>query len=165
MTKNSPDQPVDHTRVSYEISTDPERLDLDVIHHYLSEQSYWARGISRERVARSIRHSLCFGVYTADQAAPGQVGFARVVTDFVSFAYLADVFIRPDYQGQGLGKWLVSYIVGHPDLQAVRRWALYTKDAHELYRRFGFDAAPDPGRYMIYRPHADESAISISERI
>jgi GNAT superfamily N-acetyltransferase len=93
---------------------------------------------------------LCFGVYAQDADRPSQFGFARVVTDYATFAYLADVFILPDYQGQGLGKWLVETMLNHQELQAVKRWTLYTSDAHELYRSFGFDAERDPERYMSY---------------
>lgn len=144
--------PANYSRADCTISTDPDLLDIAMIHRYLSERSYWARGISRDRVERSIQYSLCFGVYSIESILPLQVGFARVITDYATLAYLADVFILPDYQGQGLGKWLVATILNHPELQEVRRWALYTKDAHELYRQFGFDAEQEPQRYMCCRP-------------
>src|SRR5689334_24705655 len=108
---------------NFTISTDSDRLDLEVIYGYLS-RSYWAAGRPRETVEKSIKHSLCFGVYDGSK----QIGFARVITDFATFAYLADVFILEEYQGQGLGKWLVSVIMGHPDLQGLRRWSLATRD-------------------------------------
>ena len=120
-------------RDGYTISTDPGRLDLDVIHSFLVE-SYWARGRCRERVARSIENSIPFGLYHGSE----QVGFARVVTDYVVIAFLADVFVLEPHRGKGLGRWLVETVVGMPELCRVRRWVLGTRDAHELYRRFGF---------------------------
>ena len=125
------------TRGDYTISTDPRRLDLDVIHGFLVH-SYWAEGRSRERVARAVEHSLAFGLYHAND----QVGFARVVTDWVVIAYLADVFVREPHRGKGLGKWLVETVLGVRELQHVRRWLLGTRDAHALYRRFGFGEPP-----------------------
>ena len=123
----------------YMISDERARLDLDVVHGFLSRESYWARGRSRERVERSIEHSLPFGVYRADGR---QVGFARVVTDRATFAWLADVFVVPEERGRGLSKWLVECVLAHPELQGLRRWILATRDAHGLYRRYGF-AEPD----------------------
>lgn len=125
------------TRGEYTISTDPGRLDLDVIHGFLT-RSYWAEGRPRERVAQSIRHSLPFGVHHPS----GQVGFARVVTDHVVVAYLADVFVLEAHRGRGLGKWLVEVVLGVPELRAIRRWILGTRDAHGLYTRFGFTEPP-----------------------
>jgi N-acetylglutamate synthase-like GNAT family acetyltransferase len=115
------------------ISTDKSKLDLDVIHEFLSH-SYWAAGIPRETVARSIENSLCFGVY--DHA--NQIGFARVVTDFATYAYVADVFILEPYRDRGLGKELMASIMTHPRLQGLRRWSLGTRDAQGLYAQFGF---------------------------
>ena len=129
-------------RGEFTISTDPSRLDLDVIHGFLT-RSYWAEGRSRERVARAIAHSLPFGLYHPT----GQVGFARVVTDHVVVAYLADVFVLEAYRGKGLGVWLVETIVGAPELQKLRRWILGTRDAHGLYRKFGF-VELEPGVLM-----------------
>ncbi|MDT7602006.1 MAG: hypothetical protein QOF61_3 [Acidobacteriota bacterium] len=123
------------TKGVYTISCERARLDLDLIHDFLSRESYWARGRSRERVALSIEHSLPFGLYKGDQ----QVGFARVVTDYATFAWLADVFVLDSERGAGLGLWLVETIMSHPDLQRMRRWLLATRDAQELYRRFGFN--------------------------
>ncbi len=128
-----------------DISTDPDRLDVDMIHRYLSEESYWAQGIPREIVVRSLMNALCFGAYLGDE----QVGLARVVTDRATFAYLADVFVVTPYQGQGIGKQLVQAVVEHPDLQDVRRILLFTRDAHSLYAQYGFEAAPIPERIMI----------------
>jgi GNAT superfamily N-acetyltransferase len=129
-------------RGEYTISTDPKRLDLDVIHGFLIG-SYWAEGRTRERVARSLEGSLAFGLYRGDR----QVGFARVVTDYVVIAFLVDVFIVEAERGNGLGKWLVEVVTSLPELAHVRRWMLGTRDAHELYRKFGF-VDPVPGVLM-----------------
>jgi N-acetylglutamate synthase-like GNAT family acetyltransferase len=115
------------------ISTDRSKLDVDVIHRFLA-RSYWAEGIPRETVMRSIENSLCFGVY--DNAR--QIGFARVISDFATYAYVADVFILEPYRERGLGKELMASIMAHPDLQGLRRWSLGTRDAHGLYAQFGF---------------------------
>ena len=128
----------------YSISTDRSRLDLDLIHNYLSNESYWATGRGREVVERSIENSLAFGIYKGDQ----QVGFARIVTDYATFAWVADVFVLPDHRGIGLSKWLMEVIIEHPQLQAFRRWVLSTKDAHGLYERFGFIKLHRPERWM-----------------
>src|SRR5690348_5251878 len=120
-------------RGEYMISTDKHRVDLAVVHGYLT-RSYWAEGIPREIVRRSIEHSLVFGVYKGDE----QVGFARVISDLATFAYLSDVFILEAYRGQGLSVWLMECIAAHPDLQGLRRWTLFTRDAHGLYEKIGF---------------------------
>lgn len=130
-------------RGEYIISTDKSRLDLNVIHGFLTV-SYWAEGVPLETVQRSIEHSFTFGVYRADQ----QIGFARLVTDYTTFAYLADVFILAPFRKQGLSKWLLTVMMEHPDLQGLRRWLLGTKDAHELYRQFGFTELRWPDRFM-----------------
>jgi GNAT superfamily N-acetyltransferase len=138
--------------IEYLISTNPEWLDLDVIHTFISEHSYWAFGISRDVVARSIRHSVCFGVYAMENSPSNldlrQIGFARVSTDCATFAYLADVFILPEHRGRGLSKRLMEAILAHPDLQGLRRWMLATADAHELYLKFGFELLSHPERFM-----------------
>lgn len=132
----------------YTISTDPARLDLDAIYAYIS-RSYWGIGRPRDIVAKSIKHSLCFGVYEGSK----QVGLARVISDFATFANLADVFILEEYQGQGLGKWLMSVIMSYPELQGLRRWTLQTRDAHGLYHKYGFTDLTHPDRWMeIFRP-------------
>lgn len=131
--------PIDHHHEGYSISTDPAKLNIDVIHRYLSEESYWAAGIPYEVVKRSIEHSFCFGVYHHNQ----QIGFARLVTDKATFAYLADVFILPQHRGKGLSKWLVATIHANPELQGLRRWILATKDAHGLYQQFGWELVPE----------------------
>jgi GNAT superfamily N-acetyltransferase len=128
----------------YEISTDTQRLDIDVIHNFLAEESYWSPGIPREVVERAIRNSLCFGVYHHT----AQVGFARIVTDRATFALLADVFILSAHRGKGLSKWLMRWITEHEDLQGLRRFLLLTSDAHGLYRQFGFRELGDPARFM-----------------
>jgi GNAT superfamily N-acetyltransferase len=129
-----PVSPCAWQRDDYTISTDPSRLDLDVIHGFLA-RSYWSPGIPRETIARGIAHSTCFGVH---HVRDGQVGFARVVSDHATFGYLADVFILEAHRGRGLSKWLIECILAHPDLQGFRRWMLGTRDAHGLYARFGF---------------------------
>lgn len=128
----------------FSISTDRDRLDVRMIHNFLSTESYWAQGRAIETVRRSIENSLPFGLYQGEQ----QIGFARVVTDYATFAWLADVFVLNTYRGQGLGKWLVEVILAHPELQQFRRWVLATKDAHDLYRRFGFIELKRPERWM-----------------
>lgn len=131
-------------RGEFSISTDPKQLDITVIHKYLSTDSYWAQGRTVDTVKRSIENSLNFGLYKGKQ----QIGFARIVTDYATFAWLADVFVLDTYRGRGLGKWLVEVILSHPDLQRFRRWVLATKDAHELYRQFGFIELKRPERWM-----------------
>ena len=143
-------------RAGYTISTDRSRLDTRLIHEYLSKQSYWAKGRPLEIVQRSIENSLCFGIYQRDQ----QVGFARVVTDQAAFAWLADVFVLERWRGQGLSKWLMSVIVGHPQLQGLQRWMLATRDAHELYRGFGFSEIPEPSHFMTIRRDYEVREIS-----
>ena len=125
------------------ISTDRSKLDLDVIHEFLT-RSYWAAGIPRATVARAIENSLCFGVYDNSN----QIGFARVISDFATYAYIADVFILEPYRERGLGKELMASIMAHPQLQGLRRWSLATRDAHGLYAQFGFTALENPSRSM-----------------
>ena len=127
----------------FEISTDPDRIDLIAVHQFLTN-SYWAKGIPVEIVQQSIQNSLCFGIYREKQ----QVGFARVITDGATFAYLADVFILEPYRGRGLSKWLMECIIAHPQLQGLRRWMLATRDAHKLYGQFGFAPLKSPDRFM-----------------
>ena len=131
-------------RGEYLISTEMDRLDLGFIHNFLSNSSYWAHGRDLELVKRSVSNSFNFGLYCGNQ----QIGFARVVTDYATFAWLADVFVLDEYRGQGLGKWLIEVIVSHHQLQGFRRWLLATRDAHELYRRFGFTELSDASRWM-----------------
>jgi GNAT superfamily N-acetyltransferase len=131
-------------RDEYLISTDRARLDVGLIHEFLSESSYWAQGRPREVVERSIEHSLCFGLYHGER----QVGFARVITDYATFAWIADVFVIEEFRGRGLAQWLCEVMLAHPELQRLRRWVLATKDAHELYRRTGFQELLRPERWM-----------------
>jgi GNAT superfamily N-acetyltransferase len=142
----------EHRRGDVLVTTDPARLDLDVIHGFLT-RSYWAAGIPRQTVARSLEHSLCFGAY----AGGAQVGFARVITDFATFAYVADVFVVESHRGRGISKQVMACITTHPALQGLRLWVLFTRDAHELYRQFGFHEARHPERLMerrAERPYA-----------
>jgi GNAT superfamily N-acetyltransferase len=125
------------------ITTDPAVLDVELIHAYLT-RSYWAAGIPLETVRRSIAHSVNFGLFDGD----AQVGFARVVTDRATFAYLADVFVLEPYRGRGLSKWLMEAVIAHPELQGLRRWVLATRDAHGLYARYGFTPLAAPDRFM-----------------
>jgi hypothetical protein len=137
-------------RDEFLVSTDTALLDLDVIHGFLTT-SYWAKGIPRELVAQSIEHSLCFGVYDVggpENRAPVQVGFARAISDYSTYAYVADVFVLESQRGRGLGKLLMECIRRHPRLQNLRRWSLSTLDAHGLYAQFGFTPLNFPDRYM-----------------
>ena len=139
----------EHRRGAFLLSTDPARLDPDLIHNFLTN-SYWAKGIPREIVARSIAHSLCFGIYDGKGA---QVGFARVISDFATIAYLGDVFVLESHRGLGLSKWMMECIMLHPALQGLRRWILLTRDAHGLYSQFGFTPVKAPECYMeLERP-------------
>ena len=132
----------------FTITTDPARVDLDAVHAYL-ERSYWAEGIPKETVAKAIAGSLCFSLFDG----PDQIGFARVVTDRATFAYLCDVYVLESHQGQGLGRRLMEEVMAHPDLAGLRRLMLVTRDAHALYAPFGFVAPAHPERYMeIARP-------------
>lgn len=140
-------------RGEFLVSTDPARLDLDVIHSFLTN-CYWAKGIPRETVARSVEHSLCFGIYDGSGA---QVGFARVVSDFATVAYLGDVFVLESHRGRGLSKFLMECIMQHPALTGLRRWILLTRDAHGLYKKFGFMPLKSADRYMeLHRPDVYE---------
>lgn len=128
----------------FRVSDCQAHLDVEFIHHFLDKFSYWAKGISREAVVKSLDHSLCFGLFKGDQ----QIGFGRVVTDRATFAYLADIFIVEAYRGQGLGKWLIECILEHPELQGLRRWMLATADAHQFYGQYGFTPLSNPARFM-----------------
>jgi GNAT superfamily N-acetyltransferase len=131
------------------IDTDKRRLDLDVIHDFLST-SYWSPGIPRDTVQHAIDNSLCFGAYVDGR----QVGFARVITDRATFAYVADVFVTPPFRGRGLSKKLMDAIVAHPGLQGLRRWMLATRDAHRLYSRYGFTSLASADQFMeLYNPN------------
>jgi GNAT superfamily N-acetyltransferase len=131
-------------RGEYTISTDNKRLDIRRIHDFVSNQSYWAKGRAIETVQRALDNSLNFGLYKDNQL----IGFARVVTDYATFAWIADVFVLSEHRGQGLSKWMMEVILSHPELQGFRRWVLATRDAHGLYARFGFIPLHRPERWM-----------------
>jgi GNAT superfamily N-acetyltransferase len=134
----------------YEISTDRSRLDIALIHDFL-RSSYWAKGIPRAVVERSIQHSLCFGAFLGGR----QVGFARVISDFAAIAHVADVFVVPEHRGRGISKLLMRAIIEHPDLQGLRRILLATRDAHGLYAQFGFEPLTHPEYFMtLHKPDA-----------
>ena len=137
------------TKNEFNISTDKNKINLDYVHQFLT-QSYWSPGTSIQIVKKAMEGSLCFGVYDNNK----QVGYARVITDTATFAYLADVFIDENYRGRGLGKWLVNVILKHPDLQGLRRIILTTKDAHKVYEQCGFTPVTNPERYMVYNPQS-----------
>jgi GNAT superfamily N-acetyltransferase len=133
----------------YIVSTDKSKLDAQAIQDFLANESYWAQNIPVSVVKKTLEGSLCFGVYHEDK----QIGFARVVTDKVAFAYLADVYILVPHRGKGLSKFLMRTIMAHPDLQGLRRWMLATTDAHQLYRQFGFTDITNPEKFMqIHNP-------------
>ncbi len=145
----------EYSRGEFVISTDPERLSLDVVYGFLTN-CYWAKGIPREVVAQSIQSSLCFGVYDGNGA---QVGFARVISDFATIAYIGDVFVLETHRGHGLGKWLMQCIMQHPRLQNLRRWILTTRDAHGLYSQVGFTPVKFPERFMeLHNPDVYEAS-------
>jgi GNAT superfamily N-acetyltransferase len=131
-------------RGDFLVSTDPAQLDVPLIHEFLSQHSYWAAGIPLAVVRKSIENALCFGLYHQER----QIGFARLVTDRATFAYLGDVFVVESARGQGLSKWLLECILAHPDLRGLRRILLGTRDAHGLYRQFGFTPIASPERFM-----------------
>jgi GNAT superfamily N-acetyltransferase len=134
---------ITRTHADYTLSDDPARLDLDVIHGFLA-RSYWSPSIPRETLERAIANSLCFGVYLGES----QVGFARLVTDRATFAYLADVFVLEPHRGRGLSRALMELILAHPEVQGLRRWLLVTRDAHGLYRKFGFSDLANPALFL-----------------
>jgi GNAT superfamily N-acetyltransferase len=136
-------------REGYLISTDPAKCDRDAIHAYLV-RAYWCEGIPRETMERAIANSLCFALFRGK----AQIGFARVITDSATYAYLCDVYVLEDYRGKGLGKWLMECVMAHPALQGLRRFSLATRDAHGLYRQFGFRELSKPESMMeILRPN------------
>lgn len=130
----------------FSISTDKAKLDVDSIHEFLSTKAYWCLNIPRAKVETAIQNSLCFGVYDQEK----QIGFARIISDFSTVAYLGDVYIVEDYRGKGISKWLMETIMSHPNLQGLRRWILLTGDAHGLYRQFGWTAIAEPSRWMEF---------------
>jgi len=147
-------QPYEASSETYFITTDISKLDVNVIHRYLSEESYWAQGIPKDIVEKAIQHSISFGLFYKDDANNlTQIGFARLVTDRATFAYLADVFVLKEYRGKGLSKWLMKIIQLHPELQNLRRWLLTTKDAHGLYAQLGWIKVPEDYMYRFMMRH------------
>ncbi len=145
---NQSTQEMELRKGAFTVSSDRTLIDLDVVHGFLTE-CYWAKGIPREIVARSIENSLCFGMYAAGK----QVGFARVISDYATYAYIGNVFVLEPFRGRGLGKWLMECVMRHPRLQGLRRWSLVTSDAHGLYAHFGFEPLNKPQNYMeLHRP-------------
>ncbi len=135
----------------YLLSTDKSKLDLKMIHEFLSTESHWAKNIPYERVKKSIENSLCFGLYHNDK----QIGFARVISDYSTIAYLGDLFILKDHRGMGLSRWMLEVIMNHPDLTGLRRWILVTKDAHDVYQQYGWAMVARPENWMeIHDPDA-----------
>lgn len=128
----------------FSISTDKSKLDLQAIHHFLSKESYWSQNIPFETVKTASENSLAFGVYHQQK----QIGYARIVSDYATVAYLGDVYILPEFRGQGLSKWLMATIMNHPNLQGLRRWILLTADAHGLYKQYGWTEITKPDRWM-----------------
>jgi len=137
---------VEWQRGDYEVSTDPERIDIESVHRFLSDEAYWSPGVPEDVVRRAIAGSIVFGLYRGSE----QVGLARVVSDRATFAWLCDVYVLKEHRGHGLGKWLMECVKAHPDLQGLRHWLLATRDAHGLYKQFGFEPV-DPERFMEIR--------------
>lgn len=135
------------TRGEYTVTDDRTEMDIPMIHGFLTS-SYWAKGVDRETVDRSMSNSICLGLFCKGI----QVGFGRAITDQATFAYLADVFVLPGYRGMGLGKWLVACFLEHEKLQGLRRWLLTTADAHDLYKKHGFTPLHNPGSFMELKP-------------
>jgi GNAT superfamily N-acetyltransferase len=156
-TASAPRTAWEMRRGQHWVTTDPEKLDMEVVYGYLS-RAYWCEQIPRATLERALRHSLCFSLFESER----QVGLVRVVTDYTTFAYLCDVFVLESHQGQGLGTWMMQCVMQHPDLQGLRRWHLTTRDAHALYRKSGFVALSKPERHMevftpdIYKVHQSE---------
>jgi GNAT superfamily N-acetyltransferase len=146
MPRAAASQMYEWRREEYTISTDPEKIDVVMVHRFLAEESYWAKGRPFEVTQRALDHSVCFGLFR--NMDDRQVGFARVVTDFATYGYLMDVFVLRPYRRQGLGKWLVQCVLAHPALQGVSRWQLKTADAHGLYARYGFARLTTPDSMM-----------------
>ena len=132
------------TKGEFHITTDRTKLDLKIIHDFLANQSHWSKNIPFDKVKSSVDNSLNFGAYYKDK----QIGFARIISDLATIAYLGDLFIIPSYRGQGLSKWLMETVMAHPNLQGLRRWILLTADTHELYKKYGWTCLPKPELYM-----------------
>jgi len=143
----------------YTISTDPAWLDVYKVHQYIAGDTYWAKGRSLATMEKAINNSLCFGLYYLDME---QIGFTRVITDYATYAYLADVYVDPDFRGRGLGKWLVRCALEHPELREIVHWGLRTRDAHTLYTRYGFTQLANPDSVMERRVAIFERALEPS---
>ena len=138
------------TKGDYLITTDKAKMDITFIHHFLSTEAYWSKNIPLATVQRAFDHSLNFGVFHHGS----QVGYARIISDFATICYLGDVFIIPEHRRKGLSKWMMEQVMAHPDLEGLRRWILLTRDAHELYRQFGWESIAHPDRWMeIHDPN------------
>lgn len=130
-------------RKNFTVTCDPERIDLSLVSKFLAS-SYWAKGIREDTVAKSVANSVCFSLFEGDR----QIGFAKVISDRATIAYLGDVFVVPSYRGRGLAKWMMECVLSHPELQGLRRWVLATRDAHGLYEQFGFTELAKPEVFM-----------------
>ena len=138
------------TKGNYTISTDKSLIDINAVHDFLANHSYWAKNIPLETVQNSVQNSLCFGLFLQGK----QLGFARVISDFATIAYLGDVYVLHEHRGQGLSKWLIEQVMAHPALQGLRRWVLLTADAHKLYEKYGWRLVENPDRYMeVFNPN------------
>ena len=138
---------MEYTNGEYSVSTEQRHADVDVIHKFLSEESYWAKERPKETVERAVRNSLCFSLLRQEKL----VGFARVITDYATFSYICDLFVLPDYRRKGLGKWLVECILDYTQQQGLKRWLLATSDAHGLYAQYGFSPLEGSEYYMVRR--------------
>ncbi len=141
--------PYETRRDGYLISDDPARIDVDAVVAFMHNQSYWATNRPRAVIEQSLRHSLCCGLYAEDKPGAPQVGLARVLTDYATIAYMADVYVLPEHRGKGLGVWLVEQTIAHPALEGIPRWLLITRDAHTLYEKVGFGPLPKPKNVMV----------------
>ena len=137
-------EPITVKKGDYSITTDRSKMDVAAVHDFLCHEAYWSKGIPLPRVKAAADHSLNFSVFHGQK----QIGYARIITDYSTIAYLGDVYILPSYRGQGLSRWLMEQVTGHPDLQGLRRWILATRDAHKLYEKFGWTALSKPDRFM-----------------
>ncbi|MES2769233.1 MAG: GNAT family N-acetyltransferase [Bdellovibrionota bacterium] len=146
------------------ISTDKIFLQVDRIHKFLANDAYWSQGIPKAVVVKSIENSFCFGLYDISAGDKEQIGYARIVTDYASFAWLCDVYVEPSHRNKGLSKWLMTCVMSHPDLQNLRRICLATKDAHELYKKFGFEVTKSPENWMEIKDNDLYKKMKLLER-
>lgn len=154
---------------SFEINTDPAQLQIAKIHRFLSQEAYWSLDIPFQTVEKAIKGSRCFGVFDRSNGSLEQIGFARVISDGATFAWLCDVYIEQQCRGLGLSKWLMESLMSHPALIGLRRVCLATKDAHKLYEKYGFEVTATPGNWLeikdndLYKKQKDQSQISSLE--